>query len=186
VLVFHRGITVAEDSGLYVNEKIDLLVDYLVVWPFNKARPWLGAKASKLAVKLKLKKAAAAQEGEGARGLKPKLGGSMAASRSAFGTAAAAPVGASASGDAPGGGIDGQGDDEAFKSHKAAKVVERRSLKRLMPTTWSIIKSLPRTLKLQEPMFKEVGGPPDGRCSTSAAIDQQAVVWLHVPLPGVR
>uniref|UniRef100_A0A7S0RVW3 Uncharacterized protein n=1 Tax=Chlamydomonas leiostraca TaxID=1034604 RepID=A0A7S0RVW3_9CHLO len=68
------------------------------------------------------------------------------------------PPDAPGAGDAPavGGGIDGPGGGEEGATHKAAKVVERRSLRRLMPNTWAIIKALPRTLKLQEPQFKEV------------------------------
>jgi hypothetical protein len=36
VLVFHRGITVAQASGLYTGEKVDLLVEYLVTKPLIK------------------------------------------------------------------------------------------------------------------------------------------------------
>lgn len=41
-LVFHRGITVAEASGMYTSQKIDLLVEYLVVAPAKAVGGWVG------------------------------------------------------------------------------------------------------------------------------------------------
>ena len=49
----------------------------------------------------------------------------------------------------------------------APQVVERKTLKRLMPTTWSVIKALPRTLQLQ------VGGSRSACCCEAAAAGGQ-------------
>lgn len=38
VLVFHRGIGVAEHKDMFINDKIDLLVEYLVVNPGTRVR----------------------------------------------------------------------------------------------------------------------------------------------------
>ncbi|KAG2484978.1 hypothetical protein HYH03_016273 [Edaphochlamys debaryana] len=40
--------------------------------------------------------------------------------------------------------------------HTARRVVERRTLRLLMPTVWAVIKNFHKKLKLQEPAFKEV------------------------------
>ena len=47
VLVFHRGISLAIDSGLYIDGKIELLLSYAVIWPVKKALSWLASKASR-------------------------------------------------------------------------------------------------------------------------------------------
>ncbi len=37
-LVFHRGMTTIEEKGLFINDKIELLLDYTVVWLAKKVR----------------------------------------------------------------------------------------------------------------------------------------------------
>ncbi|GIL61971.1 hypothetical protein Vafri_16221 [Volvox africanus] len=101
VLVFHRGITVAQASGLYTAEKVDLLVEYLITKPLAKIWNWL-----------RNRKATAGTAGPT---------GNLTESR-----------------------------------HQARKVVERRTLRLLMPSAWAIIKNFHKKLKLQEPAFKEV------------------------------
>ncbi|GLI65636.1 hypothetical protein VaNZ11_009234 [Volvox africanus] len=101
VLVFHRGITVAQASGLYTEEKVDLLVEYLVTKPLAKLWNWL-------------------------RNRKPTDG-------------TAGPTG-----------------NLTESRHQARKVVERRTLRLLMPSAWAVIKNFHKKLKLQEPAFKEV------------------------------
>lgn len=99
-LVFHRGVTVAEASGLYTSRKIDLLVEYLVVAPATRLWRWL-------------------------RRIKTQV---------------AAPVSQSLT----------------ESTHINRKVVERRTLRRLMPNAWAVIKNLHKTHSLQEPSFHEV------------------------------
>ncbi|EFJ44712.1 hypothetical protein VOLCADRAFT_95056 [Volvox carteri f. nagariensis] len=100
VLVFHRGITVAQASGLYTGEKVDLLVDYLITQPLMKLWNYLRGRAAP-----------------------PPPQHSLNLTDS---------------------------------DHSARKVVERRTLRLLMPTAWAVIKNLHKKLKLQEPAFKEV------------------------------
>ncbi|GLC33366.1 hypothetical protein PLESTM_000053600 [Pleodorina starrii] len=100
VLVFHRGITVAQASGLYTGEKLDLLVDYVITKPLT--RLW-----NRL------------------RGRPPPAPSSRSLNLTE-------------------------------SRHQARKVVERRTLRLLMPTAWAVIKNFHKKLKLQEPAFKEV------------------------------
>ncbi|GIL91758.1 hypothetical protein Vretimale_14893 [Volvox reticuliferus] len=100
VLVFHRGITVAQASGLYTEEKVDLLVEYLITKPLLKLWNWLRKRNT--------------PAGTGPMG-------NLTESR-----------------------------------HQARKVVERRTLRLLMPSAWAVIKNFHKKLKLQEPAFKEV------------------------------
>lgn len=48
LLVFHRGVGVATAPGLYLNQKLDLLLDYLLVQPFERLASTVGHRWSKL------------------------------------------------------------------------------------------------------------------------------------------
>lgn len=48
VLVFHRGVGMAEDSGLYISQKVDLLAQYLLVQPLAACLAWLSARLPSL------------------------------------------------------------------------------------------------------------------------------------------
>lgn len=48
------------------------------------------------------------------------------------------------------------GGEEGHARHKNARVVERRSLKRLMPTLWSLLLGFAREFTIQEPAYKQV------------------------------
>mmetsp|Transcript_25578 Transcript_25578/g.55720 ORF Transcript_25578/g.55720 Transcript_25578/m.55720 type:complete len:707 (+) Transcript_25578:147-2267(+) len=102
-LVFHRGVGVAEERGMYIDGKINLLLDYIVVHPLKKTWSWIkrclvGSGESKCESKV----------------------------------------------------------EQPQSLHRNTKVVERKTLENQMPTIWKVIKNFPRTIRIQEPVFKEV------------------------------
>ena len=103
-LVFKRGTGIARAKGLFIMEKIEMLLDMLVKEPFLK----LIGRSQPVFVN------------QTATGSKKVFGESVAA------------------------------------EDRNVTVVERRTLRRLMPTILSVIMNLFRTLELQEPTFKEV------------------------------
>lgn len=110
ILVFHRGVGVATQRDYFFNEKVDLLLDYLVATPFTK----LVKALMRLVKPKKQKKDAASDEAA------PKR---FARSESV---------------------------------HKNRKVIERRTLRHVMPTTGSVLAKLVKKIDIQEPTFKDV------------------------------
>eukprot|EP00798_Chlamydomonas_sp_ICE-L_P007524 gene7523-671_t len=41
ILIFHRGISIAHDSGRFIDGKLDLLVDYVILWPVLLLWAWI-------------------------------------------------------------------------------------------------------------------------------------------------
>ena len=105
VLVFHRGVGVAKMRGLFLNEKVDLLVEYGFTNPV--ARLWNWIKGAK------------------------RLSGNTASKEQI-------------------------GQNEEWVAHKNRKVVQRRTLDRVLPDFLSVLKNIHRHVEIQEPTFKEV------------------------------
>ncbi|KAL6765110.1 hypothetical protein V8C86DRAFT_2461422 [Haematococcus lacustris] len=142
VLVFHRGVGMAEDSGLYISQKVDLLAQYLLVQPLAACLAWLRARLPSL----RRHKA----PGPGPEAPLAPQPGTQAAARPPPARSCLAPAGVQQVGEAP------ELLQDAAPVHRNAKVVERRCLRRLMPSARAVLAALPRHLKIQEPTFKEV------------------------------
>ncbi|KAJ9526551.1 hypothetical protein QJQ45_017685 [Haematococcus lacustris] len=174
VLVFHRGVGMAEDSGLYISQKVgvggsgqkvDLLAQYLLVQPLAACLAWLRARLPSL----RRHKA----PGPGPEAPLAPQPGTQAAARPPPARSCLAPAGVQQVGEAPellqdaapvhrnakAGGASGQAPWlQAGPACRvlALQVVERRCLRRLMPSARAVLAALPRHLKIQEPTFKEV------------------------------
>ncbi|GMH33630.1 hypothetical protein BSKO_01464 [Bryopsis sp. KO-2023] len=110
ILVFHRGVGVTKLKGLFVSEKIDLLVKYLIVDPvWSLGRYLIGRGVGE-------KKNVATDGNNEART---------------------------------------EGDGDGFR-HKNVSVVQRRTLRRALPTPKDVIKKFHRQVEIQEPRFKDI------------------------------
>lgn len=134
ILIFHRGIGVAKDQGMYINQKVDLIVDYLLVTPILRLWAWLCAFIARV---FRLKTKAPSNSSMERSGSSTIMGGAQQQSQASGGMLSAE-------------------SGEVVLKHKAERFVERRTLRRVLPTTWSVIKNMHKTLHLQEPMYKEV------------------------------
>lgn len=130
---------------------MDLLVEYLLVWPAKRVGGWASAKLSALRTRFARKRTAAAPSTASAA-----AGGAAAAEAESGSGAEAGHAGGGGAGGLADGKVDGPARaatqslfDEDEPMHAATKVVERRTLGRLMPTAWSVIKHLPRKLSIQ-------------------------------------
>lgn len=126
VMVFHRGIHTAHSKGLYVEDKIDLLMGYLVVNPLAALMGTLfGWKAKE----------------------KTKKYSPLTANDEH------APVADLSRGE---GQHDYEAAQRAGLEHPNAKVVRRVTLQRLMPDAGSVFSQLFSTLHIQEPCFTDL------------------------------
>ncbi|KAF5841901.1 hypothetical protein DUNSADRAFT_10338 [Dunaliella salina] len=160
MLVFHRGIGVAEDTGMFFQEKLDLLVEYCVVEPVKAAweqyRTYLPAMFQKEQVSYKRSNA-----NSWARS--PSKGSAAAPNQHAndlteAGSPRAAPHTPEANQRR---GMNSDDEEQAPKKkeephRKRNTIVERRSLRILMPSASQVFAKAFKQIKLQEPMFKEV------------------------------
>lgn len=124
-LLFKRGNGVAKAKGMFISEKIEMLMEMCIVEP-----------ALRLVGKPKV--VFAAPDGEGKNVGGSAAGGAGAGANSAHATQAQRAGGAKAGG------------------RPDTTVVERRTLRRLLPTPLSVLNNLFSTMELQEPTFKEV------------------------------
>lgn len=107
-LIFKRDVIMMEDTGRYINDKVELLISYALIAPLSALWTW---------IKKKLRRGAQA-------------------------TAAASQQ--------PG------SEAKPSMSHHNSRLVERRSLRRLLPNLRSLLLAFPRELTIQEPAYKEV------------------------------
>jgi len=172
MLVFHRGIGVAQDSGMFFQEKLDLLVEYCVAEPVKAA--WENLKAYLPAMfqsgEAALKRAdanswtrAPSVGDAAARNLHGRDGSEAGSPRDILHVPGRYQRRATET-----------NEGEALdKPHRNARIVERRSLKILMPSASQVIANAFKTIKLQEPMFKEVvvvyRSSPQGRAADKPA-----------------
>lgn len=130
VLVLNRGIHLAEAKGMFIEDKIDLLVLYLIARPFeNLARPFLEKFLKREW-----------------RDIWPKIevedGKDKGLDRKRF------PV-------EKGGLAQGPQTKDPLLKHANARWVQRVTLKDLMPNAKSVFKLLFKTVNIQEPAFND-------------------------------
>jgi hypothetical protein len=135
-LLFKRGNGVAHAKGMFISEKIEMLMEMCIMEPVLS----LVGKPKVVF--------AAPDDGRGKRGGGGGGGGGGAAGGSAAGAGAGAGAGATKTAAAGGAKVEEERLDTT--------IIERRTLRRLMPTPLSVLKNLFTTLELQEPTFKEV------------------------------
>jgi len=131
VLVYHRGVKTLTASGRFIDDKIDLLVQYLIVAPLASLAGGLRRRA---------RRGAAAPDA--ALALQQAVTGSAAAPETATVTAAATAAAEAA--------------DAAALGHNAAQTVRRVALRSALPTAWSVLKALPAKHTIKEPAYKDM------------------------------
>ncbi|CAL8464423.1 g3958 [Coccomyxa elongata] len=153
ILVFHRGISTVKAEGQYINDKIDLLVQYLLVDPFQSLYSRIFKHKAKLHVALELgdstgdKGFSLVGQGPPATGEKPD--NSIELSRSV----PAAPL---MQPSIPAKNTTIATEEDVRLHHSAAQTVVRQSLRRLMPDAAAVLRNMFATLQIQEPAFKNV------------------------------
>lgn len=141
ILVFHRGIGTEKLSGLLIDQKLDLLMDYTVFNLIDKMRqPLEGLLAKVGLVKKKTEEQQKAAEAAAAA----EEAAVAAARMSAHGDGAAMQM------------YEMQGNTLVASTHKFAKAVERNTLARQCPTLLTLLKAFPTKMELQEPTFKDI------------------------------
>lgn len=105
VLVFHRGVGVAKMTGLFLSEKVDLLVEYGFTNPLTRFWKWI---------------------------LSAQHPASTAETREYL------------------------DQNEDWTTHKNRKVVQRRTLDRVMPDLLSVFKNFHKNIEIQEPTFQDM------------------------------
>ncbi|KAK9809543.1 hypothetical protein WJX73_000179 [Symbiochloris irregularis] len=130
VLVYHRGITSMKARGKFINDKIDLLVSYLIVHPFLRLYDRLPDKVKDVVPKMSVDVEEHVQD----QGLPEFHNRTPSASQhGVYG---------------PHGSLPSQ--------HSMAKEVNRITLKSLMPNAGAVFSKLFSTLEIEEPGFKNV------------------------------
>ncbi|KAF6257530.1 hypothetical protein COO60DRAFT_1701817 [Scenedesmus sp. NREL 46B-D3] len=131
ILVFHRGIGTEKLSGLLIDQKLDLLMDYTVF--------------SDLLAKVGLVKKRTKEEERAAQAVDAAAEAAAAAARlSAHGDGAAMQM------------YEYQGNTLVASTHKFARSVERKTLARQCPTLLTLLKAFATKMELQEPTFKDI------------------------------
>ena len=130
ILIYHRGIRTLKASGRFIDDKVDLLVDYLVVGPLTRL--------------------AALVRSRGRRAADPDA--ALALQQAVLGGAAAPGAAAVSASDAA---AAARAEREAL-AHDAAQTVRRVSLRAALPSVWSVLKSLPVVSTIEEPAYKDV------------------------------
>ncbi|KAK9839613.1 hypothetical protein WJX81_000929 [Elliptochloris bilobata] len=213
VLVFHRGISNVRAQGLYINEKLDLLIQYLIVDPFQALYSRVFKRKARLPLGITMEGGASDQgyttaggpapdnqgyavsspdptkppgaapasavpaPGAVAAGLpedltdwphKPAEPGAATAAPPAAPAAAGATKSAATEVRAPrkpaapasgGNGADEGGAGGAGSStghHTPDQVVQRTTLKQLMPDAAAVFRNLTSSVELREPAFRSV------------------------------
>eukprot|EP00887_Chlorella_sp_A99_P006555 scaffold3.g6555.t1 len=174
ILIFHRGITRARMSGLYLGLKIELLVSFLLLRPL-----WRAATAAARAAGLRPPAQAPLPHGGGAAAaaLKRAAAGAMAAARLRSG-----PVLKRSNTSSGGRWVvwmwehvgAGTMCDYARMSvgghHHAPVIVERRTLNRAFPNAAAVLRQLLSRVELQEACYRDVVVPPSVFVQLAAAV----------------
>ncbi|CAD7700320.1 unnamed protein product [Ostreobium quekettii] len=108
ILVFHRGVGVIKVEGLFISEKIDLLVAHLVgaiTGPLSRLWKWATGK----------------KEPAGYEGV-----------------------------------AEGEEEEEEWKVHKNRRIVQRRTLNRVLYDIPTVLKNVFKKVEIQEPTFEEM------------------------------
>ncbi|KAK9905089.1 hypothetical protein WJX75_009516 [Coccomyxa subellipsoidea] len=150
ILVFHRGISTVRAEGQYINDKIDLLIQYLLVDPFQTLYTRIFKHKAKLHVALDLGDSTgdagySLGKGPPATGVKPD--NSIEMSRS---------VTDAHKHTAPSNTANGTTKEDSSLQHSAAQTVQRQSLRQIMPDAGAVMRNMFKTLHIQEPAFKNV------------------------------
>jgi hypothetical protein len=130
--------------------QVDLLVEYLIVWPLSKVWGWISSLFGKKPADTNTTTGAPAT----AEPFTPNAASTSAAggggSGTPFGAAptAAASVAPSTPRPAAPASVTSVVAEEAER-HFATQYVERRTVPRLLPTVWEVIKNFPKTLSIQ-------------------------------------
>ena len=176
ILIYRRGVKTVRASGRFIDDKIDLLVDYLLIGPATRAA---GAVARAVA---KARGGGGSGSG-GSSGSANGNGGTNSSSsvdvamrlqQLASGVSSAPSSNAeAAAAAAEAAGATSEGAARAAKeaeeaaaaeaekekialSHGAAQSVRRVSFRHLMPSALSVLKSLPKVITIEEPAYKDV------------------------------
>lgn len=163
ILIYHRGVKTVKASGRFIDDKIDLLVDYLLIGPATRAA---GAVA-KAVSNVRGGSGNGSNEGASAdvamRLQQLASGVSSAPSSNAEAAAAAAEAdGATAEGaaraakEAEAAAAAQAAAEKLVLAHDAAQSVRRVTFRHLMPSTASVLKSFPTVLTIEEPAYKDV------------------------------
>jgi hypothetical protein len=132
ILIFHRGVNTVHAKDMYIMDKIDLLIGYLVVNPIAKLLKRLGASGAEAT----------------AEKYSPMTSGNTTDQQ--VDLTGAAPSGMAA------GSAGTYKQRRASLAHANAQVVERITLQRLMPDAAHVFQHLGATLQLQEPSFQDL------------------------------
>ncbi|KAK9804732.1 hypothetical protein WJX72_002789 [[Myrmecia] bisecta] len=152
IIVFHRGIKTVKARGTYINEKIDLLTDYLIVNPLKRlCTPFLKTPGKDLHKMQRL------------------VGGARDSVQYSQVGKDALKASAANNGSAPPRSPDPAALEQAAQApkhnltrssqsleHSNAKTVERRTLQRLMPDARAVLANLFAEVEIQEPTWKDV------------------------------
>lgn len=105
VLVFHRGVGVAKMTGLFLSEKVDLIVEYGFTNPLARFWNWI-LRAQQIASNTETREY-----------------------------------------------LD---ENEDWATHKNRKIVQRRTLDRVLPNLLSVLKNFHKSVEIQEPTFRDM------------------------------
>ena len=170
ILIYHRGVKTVKASGRFIDDKIDLLVDYLLIGPATRAA---GAVARAVA-KARGGGSSGGSSGADGGGGNSSVDVAMRLQQLASGVSSAPTSNAeaaAAAAEAAGATTEGAAraakeaeeaaaaEAEAEKlalSHDAAQSVRRVSFRHLMPSALSVLKSLPKVVTIEEPAYKDV------------------------------
>ena len=163
ILIYHRGVKTVKASGRFIDDKVDLLVEYLLIGPATRAA---GAVAKAVA---KVRGGGnPSGDGNGNVDVATRLqqlasGVSSAPSADAEAAAAAAEAAGTSTEGAARAALKAKEAAEAEAaaeklalSHDAAQRVRRVTFRHLMPSVLSVLGSFPLVLTIEEPAYKDV------------------------------
>lgn len=145
ILLFHRGIGSQRMSGLLVNQKLDLLMEYTVFWLFDLIKEKLPKKKGQ-ANKTRIADVPTDITSVG----EPSSSGATANSNGSARASALPRLSKQQST------VEISGAQYIASTHKYAKQVERRTLRRLCPNLVTLLKVIFSSLELEEPTFKDL------------------------------
>ena len=160
ILIYRRGIKTVKASGRFIDDKVDLLVEYLLIGPATRAAGHVASALAKIRggnseggnsvdVAMRLQQLASGNSSAPSSNAEAAAAAAEAAGASTEGAARAAKEAEEAA----------AAEAEAEKlalSHDAAQKVRRVSFRHLMPSTLSVLKSFPKVLTIEEPAYKDV------------------------------
>ena len=163
ILIYHRGVKTVKASGRFVDDKVDLLVEYLLIGPATKAAGLVakavarvtgggrsgGAGGNAVDVAMRLQQLASGNSSAPSSNAEAAAAAAEAAGATSEGASRAAKEAEEAA----------EAEAEAERlalSHGAAQRVRRVTFRHLMPSALSVLRSLPRVLTIEEPAYKDV------------------------------